>query len=86
MKKELYYCNYWEHMYYTDYELCVSDIIYSKDKKLAQIHMIVMKEGKVVRGMSATALKALECNIRELIRNIYGANKMFENETVKICF
>lgn len=86
MKKELYYCSYWEHIYYADYEMCVSDVIFSNDKKMAQIHLIVMKNKNVVRGISAADLEELECNIRMLIRNVYPEENEFESGTVKIWY
>lgn len=86
MKKEFYYCNYWEHIYYANYEMCVSDIICSNDNKMAQIHMIIMKNEKVVRGMSTSDLQEFECDIREIIRNVYCENNEFDSGTVKIWY
>lgn len=87
MNKEFYYCKYWEHIYFGEYEMCVSDIILSNDKKMAQIHIIIMKNGKVVRGISSLSLEKFENTIRELIRNgIDAKNNLLDKGTIKIWY
>lgn len=87
MNKELYYCKYWKHMYYFDYDICVSDIIYSNDKNIAQIHMVVMKKGKVVRGITSSSLNEFENIIRGFIRKQFSKkNNLLENGVVKIWY
>lgn len=87
MKKELYYCKYWEHIYCFDYDICVSDIIYSEDRNMAQIHMIVMKRGKVVRGITGSSLSEFENIIREFIRkHLNKENDSLETGVVKIWY
>ena len=87
MNKELYYCKYWEHIYYFDYEMCISDIIYSDNKKMAQIHIIVMKEGRVVRGISGSTLGEFEEVVRELIRKRFNVkNNLLDGEVVKVWY
>lgn len=87
MNKELYYCKYWEHIYYLDYEMCVSDLIYSDNKKMAQIHIIVMKENQVVRGASGLPLNEFENVIRESIRKRFNKQKAsVDREVVKIWY
>ena len=87
MDKDLYYCKYWEHIYYSDYEICVSDIIYSDNRDMAQIHIIVMKKGKIVRGITGSCLNEFENVIREFIRKHFNKeNDSVENGVVKIWY
>jgi len=87
MNKELYYCKQWKHIFCSGYEMCVSEIIYSNNKKMAQIHIIVMKEGMVVRGVSKSSLKGFEKGIRELIINRFNTdNGMPEEMPIKIWY
>jgi len=87
MKNKLYYCRYWEHELYSDYELCVSDVVYSDDKKMAQIHVIIMKNGEVVRGIASSMLREFESFLREYIRQEFGKRSgLRESEEVKIWY
>ena len=87
MNKELYYCKHWKHIFYSEYEVCVSEIIYSNNKKMAQIHIIVMKEGVVVRGISKSFLSGFEKDIRESIINRFNTdNGMLKEMPIKIWY
>ena len=87
MNRELYYCKYWKHIFWKEYEICVSDIIYSERAKMAQIHIIIMKEGQVVRTISDLKLEDCENHIRTIIRDAFSNDAWFaEKDVIKIWY
>ena len=63
MENNLYYCKYWKPINYNSYEIVISDIIYSQEKKYFQIHGIVSKEGNVLR-VPKKVIDTLETKIK----------------------
>lgn len=45
---------------------------------MAQLHMIIMRKGRVVRGISSIKLNQFEENIRDFIRNEFYNNGMIK--------
>lgn len=78
MKKDLYYCKFWKHIKYKKYEICVSDIIFLENRTMAQLHMIIMRKGRVVREISSIKFNQFEENIRDYIRNEFYNNGMLK--------
>lgn len=69
MDKKLYYCQYWKHQFYKKYRICVSDFVEDKiGGELLQIHCVVIRNYKVVRGFQTKDLFQFEKNIRDYIR------------------
>lgn len=68
MNERLYYCEDWKHQFYKDYEICVSDFVESRGSALLQIHCVVIRNNKVVRGFHSKDLLQFEKNIRAYIR------------------
>lgn len=68
MNRKLYYCEMWEHKKIENYEICVSNIIYSNDKSMAQIHMLIMQECMVIHS-KRDVVYYYENEIQKIIRN-----------------
>ena len=51
MNNGLYFCQDWKHQCYKDYDICVSDFVADRNGcELLQIHCVVIRNNKVVRG------------------------------------
>lgn len=87
MEKKLYYCRYWEHVRFGEYEMCVSDIIFFKESKMAQIHILVTKNGRVVRTGVREPIYEFEDFVRQLVRNtIIKNDKATKDEAIKLWY
>lgn len=87
MDKGLYYCSNWEHQFYKEYDVCVSDFVEHKD--MIQIHGIAIKNGEVVRGFSTDDLRGFEEKVRVSVRMFIdkgGAADFYDARTVKIWY
>ena len=87
MDKELYYCSNWEHQFYKEYDVCISDFV--EHMGMIQIHGIAIKSGNVVRGFSTDDLGEFEENVRTYVRLFIdkcGADDYYDARTVKIWY
>ena len=74
MREDLYYCRDWEHRQYQGYELCVSELI--EHHGLVQVHCLIMRDGKVLRGYRASDLHDFGSDVRKLVRAFILENGM----------
>lgn len=70
MDSKLYYCQYWQPIFDERYEITISDIIYSQEKKYFQIHGIILLNNHVVRS------KKLEVSLFEKKIKHYFLSKL----------
>lgn len=77
MDSKLYYCQYWHPICNERYEITISDIIYSQEKKYFQIHCIIIQNDHVLRS------KELEVSLFETkIKDYFFTKLNWEKGTI----